>query len=128
LNVKLVDWSTWLSETYLARNFQATVIGLDAKTMTARSLLSFFVSDADNNFINFSSDDYDETFAEAISATDDAQQVELYGPPSGDILSEDAASVYLQDLCDLVAMGNGLEGYEFYPLYVMDLSKVYFTA
>ncbi len=127
MNVKLVDWSTWLSETYLARNFQATVIGLDAKTMTARSLLSFFVSDADNNFINFSSDDYDETFAEAISATDDAQQVELYGRLQ-EILSEDAASVYLQDLCDLVAMGNGLEGYEFYPLYVMDLSKVYFTA
>ena len=24
-------------------------------------------------------------------------------------------------------MGQGVQGYEFYPLYVMDMSKVYFT-
>ena len=95
--------------------------------MTARSLLEFFVSDADNNFINFNSAEYDETFNSAITSTDDAEQTELYARCQA-ILSEQASSVYLQDMCDFVALGNGLAGYEFYPIYVMDLARVYFTA
>ena len=31
------------------------------------------------------------------------------------------------DLCDLVAMRQDLGGLKFYPIYVLDLSTVYFT-
>lgn len=126
LNVKLVDWETWLSETYLGRNFQATIVGVDAGMMTARAMLERFSSDAGNNFINFSNAKYDETFAKAKASVDDAEQVELYKQLQA-ILAQDAANLYIQDMCDLVAMGNGVQGYEFYPIYVMDMSKVYFT-
>jgi hypothetical protein len=40
------------------------------------------------------------------------------------ILAETAANVYIQDLCDLVAMREGLTGYQFYPLYVMDVATI----
>ncbi len=126
MNIKLVDWETWLSETYLGRNYQATIVGVDAAMMTARAMLERFTSDAGNNFVNFSSAEYDETFAAAISCTDDAEQTELYKKLQT-ILAEEAANLYLQDLCDLVAMRKGVGGYEFYPIYVMDMSKVYFT-
>ena len=43
-------------------------------------------------------------------------------------LTEHAANVYIQDLADLVVLRNGLEGYQFYPIYVMDLSTVHYTA
>jgi len=41
------------------------------------------------------------------------------------ILTEQAANVYIQDLADFYVMQNDIGGYEFYPLYVMDLSNVY---
>ena len=42
-------------------------------------------------------------------------------------LTANAANVYIQDLADLVAVRKGLEGLEFYPIYVMDLSTVRYT-
>ena len=126
MNVKLVDWESWLSETYTGRSFQSTVVGVDAKNMTARAMLERFTSTAGDNFVNFSNAEYDETFKKAISSTDHAEQTELYKRLET-ILAEDAANLYIQDLCDLVAMKNGVAGYEFYPIYVMDMSKVYFT-
>ena len=38
------------------------------------------------------------------------------------ILTEQAANVYLQDLADMVAINKNLTGFQFYPLYVLDLS------
>ena len=121
--IKSVEWSTWLSDTYMGRNFQATVIGFDAKTLTAQAMLGRWQSDADDNMINFSNGEYDETLAAAIAATDEAEQIALY-KRCQEILTEQAANLYIQDLCDLVAMKNTLEGYQFYPLYAMDLSTV----
>ena len=31
-------------------------------------------------------------------------------------------------MADFVAMDPALEGYEFYPLYVIDMAKLYFAA
>lgn len=76
--IKPVEWQTWLSEAYMNRNFQSTVVGVDAANLTARAMLERFVSDADNNFINFNDPEYDETFAKAIATTDDKEQVKLY--------------------------------------------------
>lgn len=126
VNIELVDWGTWLSKVYQGRDYQATVIGVDASMMTARAMLERFASDSGSNFTNFSDPEYDKVFKDAVASTDDAKQTELYGQLQT-ILTKDAANLYIQDMCDLVAMGNGLQGYEFYPLYVMDLSKVYFT-
>ena len=121
--IKPVEWSTWLSDTYTGRNFQATVIGFDAKTLTAQAMLARWASDADNNMINFSNEEYDQTLAAAMAATDEDEQVALY-KRCQEILTEQAANLYIQDMCDLVAMKDSLEGYAFYPLYAMDLSTV----
>ncbi|MEA4894768.1 MAG: ABC transporter substrate-binding protein [Oscillospiraceae bacterium] len=121
-----VDWGTWLSKVYQGRDYQSTIIGVDAAMMTARAMLERFSSDSASNFTNFSDPEYDEVFRQAVDSTDDTKQVELYGQLQT-ILTKDAANLYIQDMCDLVAMGNKLQGYEFYPIYVMDLSKVYFT-
>ena len=42
-----------------------------------------------------------------------------------EILTEKAASVYIQDLASLVALRDDFDGYEFYPLYVQDMAKIY---
>ena len=86
-------------------------------------MLARWVSDNDKNMINYSNEEYDETFAAAQSTTDEAEQTALY-KRCLEILSETAANVYLQDLADFVAINTNLEGFEFYPLYVIDMSKL----
>jgi fatty acid-binding protein DegV len=41
-----------------------------------------------------------------------------------EILAEDAANVYIQDLPEFVALNKKYTGYEFYPLYVQDIAKL----
>lgn len=125
VTLELVEWTAWLSDVYAGRNFQATVTGLDAKTLTASATLERFVSDAGKNFINYQNPDYDAAYAAALSAADD-ETATAYYKQCETILSTDAANVYLQDIADLVAVRNGLSGYRFYPIYVIDLSGVHY--
>ena len=127
-----VEWETWKADTYAGRNFQSTVIGLTADPLTARSLLERFttgqrVADAEgnrgNNFINYNNADYDALFEQAVKCYDDAEQVKLYKEMEKN-LTEHAASVYIQDMADMVAVRKGLTGLTFYPLYVLDVSTL----
>lgn len=125
--IQLVEWGTWLSDVYAGRQFQSTVVGVDASTMTARALLERFTSTAGNNFINYNNADYDALFQQAVSSADDAAQTAAYKQALAN-LTENAANVYIQDLADLVAVRKGLEGVRFYPIYVLDLSGIHYTA
>ena len=127
VKVQLVEWQTWYEQAYQGRDFQATIVGLDAHNVTARDLLERFTSDHAKNFINYSNKEYDSLFQQAIRAKDEAQQVELYQQMER-LLSDTAANVYIQDLCDLVAIRSDLTGLMFYPTYVMDLSTLHYGA
>ena len=105
------------------RDFEATVIGVDASTMTARAMLERFVSDSSKNFINFSDPEYDELIKKALNTYDDAEQTKLYKDAEW-ILTNKAANVYIQDLAQLVAINKDYTGYEFYPIYVLDIAKI----
>ena len=126
VTIQPVEWSTWLDTIYNGRQFQATVVGVDAANMTARAMLERFTSDYGKNFINYNNPAYDALFQQAINAQDEATQTDLYKQMEA-MLADTAANVYIQDLCDLVAMRQDLGGLKFYPIYVLDLSTVYFT-
>ena len=121
-----VEWASWLENVYSGRRYQATVVGVDASTLTARAMLERFTSTASNNFTNYSNAEYDEAFAAAIRAATDEEATAQY-LRCEEILAETAANVYIQDLADLVAVRKGLSGYRFYPLYAIDLSTVTYT-
>ena len=126
VTIQPVEWSTWLDTIYNGRQFQATVVGVDAANMTARAMLERFTSDYGKNFINYNNPAYDALFQKAINAQDEAGQTDLYKQMET-MLADTAANVYIQDLCDLVAMRQDLGGLKFYPIYVLDLSTVYLT-
>lgn len=125
--IQPVEWETWLSDTYIGRDFESTVIGFDAATLSAGAMLNRWMSDNETNMINYSNPAYDEVMAQASACTDDQEQTELY-KQAARILTETAANVYIQDMADFVVIKRNIAGYQFYPLYVMDLSKVYFVA
>jgi peptide/nickel transport system substrate-binding protein len=76
--------------------------------------------------INYNNAEYDALFAQAMACYDDAEQTALYKEMQKN-LTVNAANVYIQDMADLVAVRAGLEGLQFYPIYVMDLATVRYT-
>ena len=124
--IQPVEWSVWLDDVYTKRNFQSTVVGVDASTMTARAMLERFTSTAGDNFINYNNADYDKAFAAAQAAVTDEDQIAAY-KQAQKVLTETAANIYLQDMADLVAINPALDGLHFYPIYVLDLSTVHYV-
>ena len=125
--IQPVTWESWVQDTYSNRQFQSTVVGVDASNMTASAMLSRFVSTAGNNFINYSIADYDALYAQAQTCYDDGEQADLYKELEKN-LTDNAANVYIQDMADFVAVRDGLEGPDFYPIYVLDLSSFYYVG
>lgn len=126
--VQTVDWNTWVADVYGNRNFVATVCGFDASNLTASAMLSRWVSDNGKNMINYANPDYDAAYALAQDPSlSEAERTKHY-MKCLKILSDTAANVYLQDLADFVAINPALEGFRFYPLYVIDMSLLHFTA
>ena len=121
--IQLVEWNSWLSDVYTGRNFESTVIGVDAAYLAASALLSRFESTAANNFINFKSDAYDKAYNKTLTTADDDERTALY-LECEKILADEAANVYIQDLPEYVVLNKKFTGYEFYPLYVQDIAKL----
>ena len=122
--IEQVEWNTWYDEVYKGSQFEATVCGMDASTLTGSAMLARFTSDSAKNFIGFKNADYDAAYAAAVATTDETERAEHFAECQR-ILTENAANVYIQDLADFVAMQSDIAGYSFYPLYVMDLATIY---
>lgn len=122
--INLIEWESWLSDVYTNRDFEATIVGLDASSLTANALLARFETGSSKNFINYSNAAYDEAYAKAVAAIDDEEKTAAF-KECETILTETAANVYIQDLPELVALNKKYAGYEFYPVYVQDVAKLY---
>jgi len=124
-SIQLVDWGTWLSDVYFGRKYQATIISLDANTVSPRSFLFRYVSDDGSNFINFKNGEYDRAYKEALLEPDEKKRVTLYRECQR-IISDSAASVYIQDILGFRAFpADRFDGVVNYPLYVIDFSTMY---
>ena len=121
--VEQVEWSAWVSDVYRGRQYEATVSGIAADDMTAREMLVRYMTEDRKNFIAFSDPEYDEVLAKALSSIDGEEQTALY-QRAEEILNERAASLWLQDMCDLVVMNPALDGFTFYSTYVLDMSTI----
>ena len=122
--IELVEWASWIADVYNDRKYEATVIGLTANTLTARSMLDRFHSEAPRNFNNYINPAYDLAFENAIASADDEQKTAYYKECQR-ILTETAANVYIQDLPEFVALNKRFGGYAFYPLYVQDMARIF---
>ena len=123
--IELIEFSSWVADVYNGRQYEATVVALDGK-LAPSSWLEKYPTGAPKNFVNYSNADFDEAYNAAVATVDDDEKVELYKKCQM-ILAEDAASVYVQDPVNLVALNEKLAGYVFYPCAAQDMSLVYFT-
>ena len=120
--IEQVDWATWLDRVYSARDFESTVICLTSD-YAPYDVINRYISTADNNFINYSNPAVDEIITNLPLTPDSSERVSMYRELLG-YMTEDAASVYIQDPYSICAVNNRLTGYELYPMYVQDMSTV----
>jgi len=123
--IKAVEWSTWLDEIYNGRQYQATISGITCDT-TPGYLLNRFQTDSSKNFINFANAEYDALYLEAQATLDVQEKIEDYAQLQR-ILCDEAGSAFLQVPANMTAINKKLSGYKFYPVYVQDMSTVFWT-
>lgn len=122
VELRLIEWSAWLTEVYRERDYEATIVGLDA-ALAPSDVLKRYLSTAGNNFINYENPEFDALFVKALASVEEDEKVALYKELQT-ILTEDAASVYLQDAAKLVAVKRRFTNFLFYPVYVLDMASI----
>lgn len=120
--IQLIEWSAWLSDVYKGRDYEATIVGLDS-ALAPSDVLKRYMSTAKNNFVNYENPQFDELFTKALASTKESEKVTLYKEIQ-QLLTRDAASVYLQDGAKLVAVNKRFTNYLFYPVYVQDMAAL----
>ncbi|MDR0640959.1 MAG: ABC transporter substrate-binding protein [Treponema sp.] len=122
--IHLVDWAAWLSDVYRGRKYQATIISLDAANSSPRMFLSRYLSTGGSNFINFKNAGYDQVYQASLSENDETRRIALYREAQR-IISENAASVYIQDIYSFRAFPKGrYTNILSYPLFVTDFASI----
>ncbi len=123
--INAVEWNTWLEQCYNGRQYEATICGITSD-MTPSYLLNRFQTDSSKNFINFSSAEYDELYLKTQASLDLTEKAEYYKELQK-ILVDEAGTAFIQVPPITIAMSKELGGYKFYPVYVQDMSTVYYT-
>lgn len=121
-----VDWPTWISKVYQGKDYQATIISIDGANLSPKSFIGRYVTGASGNFFNYSSKDFDALFALAGKEPNAKKRTDLYKKAQA-LLSADAANVYIQDIASINVLKKGLDGLSSYPLFVTDVSTIYYT-
>ena len=120
--IQLIEWSAWLTDVYRGREYEATIVALDS-ALAPSDVLKRYTSTAKNNFVNYNNAKFDELFAKALASTVESEKVSLYKEIQ-QLLTKDAASVYLQDGAKLVAVNKKFTNFLFYPVYVLDVAAL----
>ncbi len=123
--INAVEWNTWLADCYQGRQYEATICGITCD-MTPGYLLNRFQTESSKNFINYQNPEYDAVYLQAQASLDLAGKAKYYGQLQ-QMLVDDAATAFLQVPPITIAMKKELGGYKFYPIYVQDMSTVYYT-
>lgn len=127
LKINNVEWGTWLEKVYAGRDYQMTIIALTYDYFTPSDVLNRYMTDSEDNFINYKSKAYDDLARQAASEVDETKREQLYQEMQA-LLLEDNASAFLQEPFNVTAVKKGLTGYVQYPAYVLDMSTVAYEA
>ncbi|MDO4552151.1 MAG: ABC transporter substrate-binding protein [Bacillota bacterium] len=119
MELDIIDWNTWLEEVYTNFSHEATVIGFTGK-LDPDPVLKRFMQGYGRNFINFDNDRYTEIIETARLTNDVDERAALY-KEAQTILAQEAASVFIQDVTNYVAVNAELQGFVSYPFTFIDM-------
>jgi len=124
VTIEQIDWATWVDDVYRNHNYEATIISLAAESVSPKAELLRYHSATKNNFISFKSDTYDDVYTRAADAPDGQEKIDLF-KQAQKILSDEAASVFIQDIAGLSVLSKEYTGLTSFPVYgVIDFAAI----
>ena len=124
VNIELVEWGTWLSEVYGAKNFETTVVGHTGR-LDSYAFLSRYKSDS-NDYISLKTGEVDELLDKALKELDENKRKEIFKEIQV-ILANKLPAIYLQTPRTMLGLQKNVEGMEIFPIDFYDFKEVYFT-
>ena len=124
VNIQLIEWGTWLSDVYGAKNFDSTVVGHTGR-LDSYAFLSRYKSDS-NDYISLTTGEVDELLENALHELDESKRKEIYKEIQV-ILANKLPAIYLQTPHTMLALQKNVEGMEIFPIDFYDFKDVYFT-
>ena len=107
-----LEWSVFLRD-YLAKDFEAVVSGYSGFVDPHATLDGTYVTDRQNNFMNYSNKEFDALVDKASQVSDQAERARLY-QQAGKILADDAPMVFLYAANEYEAAQSYVKGYVHY--------------
>ncbi|NLJ58881.1 MAG: hypothetical protein GX339_08565 [Tissierellia bacterium] len=123
VNIQIVEWGTWLSEVYGAKNFDSTVVGHTGR-LDSYAFLSRYRSDS-QDYISLTSGEIDQLLENAIKELDENKRKEIYKEIQI-ILANKLPAIYLQTPHTMFALQKDVGGMEIFPIDIYDFKEVYF--
>ena len=124
-NLVEIEWGTWLKDIYAGRKYEGTIIALDGK-IEPYDILNRYISNHRRNFMNYESKEYDRVMNKITQTTDEETKIELYKKAQM-ILAKDIPVIFIMAPSGIIATDKDLRGYTPYPIYVQDISTLYFV-
>ncbi|MFP4460770.1 MAG: ABC transporter substrate-binding protein [Thermotogota bacterium] len=121
--LQIVEWGTWISDVYNGRDYDMTIIGIEGEP-DPYIYLDRFYSDASRNFTNVNSDEIDQWLNQLATESEFEVRKQLVNNILKELVDM-AASVWLMEPDEIVALKNKVMGWTIYPVYVDALKDVW---
>lgn len=122
VEIRIVEWGTWLERVYRQRDYDLTIVGL-AGRLDPYAVLVRYQSESSRNFFNFQNEAFDALLQEVVESSPSKRQ-ELYYLAQ-EILAKEVAGIFIMDPHQLTVIRKDIQGFRSYPVYVTDVSALY---
>ncbi|WP_042457114.1 ABC transporter substrate-binding protein [Neobacillus dielmonensis] len=121
--IKVVEWAKWLEDVYGKRDYEMTMIDFTGKLDPYKILSRYVSTNKSSNLMNFNNAEFDKLMADVVLETDEAKQIAMY-QQAQEILTKQAAAVFIADYKTLWGMNPKVEGFKSYPIFYMDMAHM----
>lgn len=123
-NVEIIEWATWMSDVYTDKKYDMTVVAHSGRLDPYNFLARYKSTSGD--YLSLLSGDVDSLLDAALQEQDEAKRKETYAEIQK-VLAEEVPCVYIQSLYKFYGLSDSVEGFEEYPIDIMNVKAISFS-
>lgn len=123
-NVEVIEWAAWMSDVYTDKKYDMTVVAHSGRLDPYNFLARYKSTSGD--YLSLLSGDVDTLLDEALQEQDEAKRKEIYAEIQK-VLAEEVPCVYIQSLYKFYGLSDHVEGFEEYPIDIMNIKAISFS-
>ena len=123
VDINIVEWAYWLSEVYVGRNYDLTVVGHTGR-LDPYALLVKYISTGSENYFNYKNSEVDALLSAYTTELDENKRTE-YIQEIERILAYEVPALYIQDPIQICVAKGSVEGFTTFPINIYKFKDVY---